>query len=84
MKDMKTMKNKKTSCPSCSSWLNSVWFWLGSEAALEAKRPWKRSGLGSEAALEAKWPWKRSGLDQVMTLLMRLLLPAQGRDNAQV
>jgi hypothetical protein len=63
---MKIIKGMKffiySSCSSCPSWLISIWFWLGSEAALEAKRPWKRSGLGSEAALEAKRPWKRSGL----------------------
>jgi hypothetical protein len=28
MKDLKNMKNKKTSCSSGPSWLISVWFWL--------------------------------------------------------
>jgi hypothetical protein len=50
------MKNKKNFMPFMFFMVILVWFCLGSEAALEAKRPWKRSGLGSEAALEAKQP----------------------------
>jgi hypothetical protein len=40
-------------------------FGLGSAAALEAQRLWKRSGLGSAAALEAQRLWKRSGFVRV-------------------
>jgi hypothetical protein len=49
MKDMKTMKKEERNFMSFMVNFSLALAWkqsgLGSEAALEAKRPWKRSGL---------------------------------------